>query len=219
MKGLAHRRGVEAFALSSSEKSWVRQESVMTQTSPSIGHGELPFKTQSSQDDPDLLEVLSLCEGATDEFDLNEDDEFSDERKLERSHDSSSCAKSSSAERDDDSDVVLRHRVDTRLSSASSLPPAHCSTKSLATRSESETNGSSTIQRRPFGLQLTHEPFQNIVQLPSPSSASLHSGHGHIVMQELTTKSNSAPILLKKERKRDDFASQPMVSIERTSAV
>lgn len=69
-----------------------------------------------------------------------------------------------------------------------------------------------SISRRPFGLQLNNETYQNIGELPSPSSASLHSGHGHIGMQDmLTTKSNSAPILLKKEKRRDDFAAQTMV--------
>ncbi|XP_055906378.1 serine-rich adhesin for platelets [Eupeodes corollae] len=62
-------------------------------------------------------------------------------------------------------------------------------------------------------LALRQEPFQSIIpsnfhELPSPSSASLHSGHESLGMQELTTKSNSAPLLLKKERKRDDFGGQ-----------
>lgn len=193
--------------------------------------------SQSSQDDPDLLEVLSLCEGTNDEEDFNDDNEsLVEERRMEKSIDastatdsSSSYAKSSSAERDDD--VLLRRHNKLRAPSACSLQndrlqavsfPVHYSNKSLngshTARSDSGSaaassdNGSQFTPRRPFGLQITNEPFQNILELPSPSSASLHSGHGNIVMQELTTKSNSAPILLKKERKRDDFTAQPIVS-------
>lgn len=82
-------------------------------------------------------------------------------------------------------------------------------------------------QRAQLSLALRQEPFQsllspgttqltqlhNFVELPSPSSASLHSDAGG--MQELTTKSNSAPLLLKeRERSRrcDDFAAQHLVS-------
>lgn len=255
MKNMAQRRGTDPFTITAIDnKSWVRQESVMTQTSPLVEVNSPPFKSlNNSPDDPDLLEVLSLCEGTTDEYDFNEDDELSDERKLDKSIDtSSSCTKSSSAERDDDSDVViLRNHNNNRAPSACSLPqethrsaisfPIHFSDKSLnssqTTKSECDCtsmanhrdgygsmdiSANSTVNaghgslalppRRPFGLQLTHEPFHNILELPSPSSASLHSGHGNIVMQELTTKSNSAPILLKKERKRDDFIGQPIVS-------
>lgn len=259
MKGIAQRGNTDTFALATANKSWVRQESVMTQTSVSE---LIPSQSKSmNPDDPDLLEVLSLCEGTTDEYDFNEDDELSDGRKLDKSIDtSSSCTKSSSAERDDDSDVViLRHHRNYRAPSACSLPqeaarshavsfPIHYSDKSLndsqTTKSECDSlsivnrrdgfgsmdigsgnGGSASVingnasatsvltPRRPFGLQLTHEPFHNIMELPSPSSASLHSGHGNIVLQELTTKSNSAPILLKKERKRDEFMGQTVVSI------
>lgn len=192
-------------------------------------------------DDLDNLDILSLCEGTTDEYDITEDDYLSDDRKLDKSIDTaSSCTKSSSAERDDDSDVViLRNQSNSnRASSACSLPqesgrlhstsyPIHYSDKSLhgikSDGSTSSSAGSATISnssrsqlppRRPFVLHLHNEPFHhNALELPSPSSASLHSGHGHITMQELTIKSNSAPILLKKERKRDDFTGHPIVSI------
>lgn len=193
--------------------------------------------SQQSQDDPDLLEVLSLCEGTNDEEDFNDDiDALTDEKRMEKSIDastatdsSSSYTKSSSAERDDDSEIVLlRHHNKLRVPSACSLQherlhavsfPVHYSDRSLngsqTTRSESGSAVASSENgsRRPFGLQIANEPFPNILELPSPSSASLHSGHGNIVMQELTTKSNSAPILLKKERKRDDFNAQPIVSL------
>ncbi|XP_030369444.1 uncharacterized protein LOC115620377 isoform X2 [Scaptodrosophila lebanonensis] len=78
-----------------------------------------------------------------------------------------------------------------------------------------------TKERAQLSLALRQEPFQSLLspnlhhfgELPSPSSASLHSGHeGGIGLQEqLTTKSNSAPLLLKeRERSRrcDDFAAQ-----------
>lgn len=197
-------------------------------------------KLKDCADDLDNLDILSLCEGTADEYDMNEDDYLSDDRKLDKSIDTaSSCTKSSSAERDDDSDVViLRNQSNSnRAPSACSLPqesirlhatsyPIHYSDKSLhglkSECSSSSSAGSTTISnasraqlppRRPFVLHLHNEPYHNVLELPSPSSASLHSGHGHITMQELTTKSNSAPILLKKERKRDDFIGHPIVSI------
>lgn len=235
--------------ISSLRKNWVRQESVMTQTNdedvPIISSMSPPLaslhKLKDCGDcDLDNLDILSLCEGTTDEYDITEDDYLSDDRKLDKSIDTaSSCTKSSSAERDDDSDVViLRNQTNSnRAPSACSLPhessrlhatsiPIHYSDKSLhgikSEYSSSSSAGSTTISnasrmhlppRRPFVLHLHNEPFQNVGELPSPSSASLHSGHGHITMQELTTKSNSAPILLKKERKRDDFVGHPIVSI------
>lgn len=70
--------------------------------------------------------------------------------------------------------------------------------------------------QRPSCLTIDQEPFQshstNMVELPSPSSASLHSGNGNILMQELSAKSNSAPLLLKKEKRKDDFVEEKMVS-------
>lgn len=198
-------------------------------------------KLKDCADDLDNLDILSLCEGTTDEYDITEDDYLSDDRKLDKSIDTaSSCTKSSSAERDDDSDVViLRNQSNSnRAPSACSLPqesirlhatsyPIHYSDKSLhglkSECSSSSSGGSTTISnalsraqlppRRPFVLHLHNEPYHNVLELPSPSSASLHSGHGHITMQELSMKSNSAPILLKKERKRDDFIGHPIVSI------
>uniref|UniRef100_W8AR19 StAR-related lipid transfer protein 13 n=2 Tax=Ceratitis capitata TaxID=7213 RepID=W8AR19_CERCA len=72
-------------------------------------------------------------------------------------------------------------------------------------------------ERGQLSLALRQEPFQcllspsNFADLPSPSSASLHSGHESLGIQELTTKSNSAPLLLKQEKtRRDDFAGQKL---------
>ncbi|XP_068154084.1 uncharacterized protein cv-c isoform X1 [Drosophila tropicalis] len=93
----------------------------------------------------------------------------------------------------------------------------------LLPRHNGTTNGK---ERSQLTLPLRQEPFQcplsptattitqlhHFVELPSPSSASLHSGLGDSGgIQELTTKSNSAPLLLKeRERSRrcDDFAAQ-----------
>lgn len=192
-------------------------------------------------DDLDHLDVLSLCDA--DEYDIADDDDYlSDDRKLDKSIDTaSSCTKSSSAERDDYSDVViLRNQNNSiRASSAYSLPqeairlhtisiPIDYSNKSINSShgmksecSSSSSTGSGTTNhsrtlypsRKPFVLHLNNDVYHNAIELPSPSSASLHSGHGHLTMQELTTKSNSAPILLKNERKKDDFIGQPIVSI------
>ncbi|XP_049303081.1 uncharacterized protein LOC105233785 isoform X1 [Bactrocera dorsalis] len=72
-------------------------------------------------------------------------------------------------------------------------------------------------ERGQLSLALRQEPFQSLLsptlfaELPSPSSASLHSGHESLGIQELTTKSNSAPLLLKKEKtRRDDFSGQKL---------
>ncbi|XP_036323799.1 uncharacterized protein LOC118737427 isoform X3 [Rhagoletis pomonella] len=72
-------------------------------------------------------------------------------------------------------------------------------------------------ERGQLSLALRQEPFQSLLspthfaELPSPSSASLHSGHESLGIQELTTKSNSAPLLLKQEKtRRDDFAGQKL---------
>ncbi|XP_055680251.1 uncharacterized protein LOC129788248 isoform X2 [Lutzomyia longipalpis] len=67
------------------------------------------------------------------------------------------------------------------------------------------------INRRPFCLPMSQESFHTISQLPSPSTTSLHSGGNRrsaLLIQELTTKSNSAPLLMKKENKRDAFTDQ-----------
>lgn len=74
--------------------------------------------------------------------------------------------------------------------------------------------------RQQLSLALRQEPFQSLVtnghhfqELPSPSSASLHSGHDILDTQELSAKSNSAPLLLKQEKRRDDFANHYVVII------
>lgn len=234
MKGIAQRRGIEPFTLPTSDnRGWVRQECVMTQTSPSIEPKELcsykpTLASTNCADDPDLLEVLSLCEGTNDEYDINEDDEQCDNRQMDKGRLDTLAvgAKDINGERDDDPDVMLRRngdivvlRNDYSDKSLSSLKTtkSEWDSVSMANHHDScrSSNGSTSQMalRRPFGLQLTHEPFHNIMELPSPSSASLHSGHGNTLIQELTTKSNSAPILLKKERKRDDFVVQPIVRI------
>uniref|UniRef100_A0A4Y0BHF6 Rho-GAP domain-containing protein n=1 Tax=Anopheles funestus TaxID=62324 RepID=A0A4Y0BHF6_ANOFN len=57
-------------------------------------------------------------------------------------------------------------------------------------------------KRKQFFLTLDQEPFQplksNMADLPSRST-SLHSGHNHLIAEELGSKSSSAPVLLKDE--------------------
>lgn len=230
LKGIAQRRGIEPFTLPTSDnKGWVRQECVMTQTSPTtettaLSSYKMTSPTTNGADDPDLLEVLSLCDGTNDEYDFNEDDEQCPDGEMHKGCGEllASDSKKGSGERDSDSDVVMLRngdivvlRNDYSDKSLSSLKTikSEWDSVSIAHHHDSYRSSNGSILRRPFGLQLVHEPFQNIMELPSPSSASLHSGHGNTLMQELTTKSNSAPILLKKERKRDDFIVQPIVRI------
>lgn len=209
----------------------------MTQTSPTDDYTSNFELFTGCGDDLDHLEVLSLCEGTESEYNNINDDYLFDDHKLDKSIDTaSSYTKSSSAERDDDSDIIALRNQAKRTPSAFSLPqeslrlhantlPINYSDKSLngshTTKSDSgsSSSGHGVITRflqptrRPFALHLNQEPFHNILELPSPSSASLHSGHGNPTMQELTTKSISAPILLKNERKQDDFIGRPIVRI------
>lgn len=221
-------------------KNWKQEESrTETRDNGIISSTWMSHKVKDCGDDLDNLDILSLCGGTTDEYDITEDDYLSDDRKLDKSIDTtSSYTKSSSTERDDNSDVVIlrNHNISNRAPSACSLPqesirlyatsqPIHCSDKSLhGVKSEftsSSSGGKSAIsnssrihhpQRGPFVLNLRNESYHNVLELPSPSSASLHSGHGNITMQEFIMKSNSAPILLKKDRNRDDFVGKPIVS-------
>lgn len=132
-------------------------------------------KLKDCADDLDNLDILSLCEGTTDEYDITEDDYLSDDRKLDKSIDTaSSCTKSSSAERDDDSDVViLRNQSNSnRAPSACSLPqesirlhatsyPIHYSDKSLhglkSECSSSSSGGSTTISNALSRAQLRRD--------------------------------------------------------------
>lgn len=189
------------------------------------------FKSSPSADDPDLLEVLSLCEATTDE-DEDEDEEeepslndvklHEDRKLLDCSFGTDSSCSNKSSHDDDEMEVVLRHHntANARSFVTAAQRQRHV-TISPKTSAQYEHFGSyelglSAAERRPFGIQISGEAFANIGELPSPSSASLHSGHGQMMQEQLTTKSNSAPILLKKEKKlRDDFAAQKIVSVLR----
>lgn len=139
--------------------------------------------------------------------------------------------KKNSVDFDDDYEVVLREKN----YSTQSLNPKHirsfpvknnnykiwndnCNSLPIGKRDvKSESRiPEIVLPRRPFYLTIDQEPFQqnnsNSVDLPSPSSASLHSGHGNLLLQELGAKSSSAPILLKKDGK-NDFVEQKMVSL------
>lgn len=193
---------------------------------PVNGPNHFSLSLAECDDDVDHLEALSLCDA--DEYEIGDYDYIcGDDRKLDKSLDTaSSCTKSSSAERDDYSDVIMPgHSYSDPASSAYSLPqethlarttstPINYSSKSMSSKSELSHGGRHAFGRaKPFALQLTGDAYHNAMELPSPSTASLHSGHGRFGMQELSTKSSSAPILLKNERKRDEFVGQPIVSI------
>lgn len=226
-----HRKPSQPVQLCSREKhAWVRTDSVMTQTGPDGSVHSALFTKSHSTEDPDLLEVLSLCDGVSDDNDFGDDDDEEDHRNKSSPQKplhnqsfgmESPCSNKSSVDPEDEFEVVLRNHN----TGSSVAGRRRCSQKSSAkydidhlVRREAfgsfDRNYNLDLSgRRPFGIQINSEPFPNIGELPSPSSASLHSGHGQIAMQELTTKSNSAPILLKKEKRCDDFSGQKLVSI------
>lgn len=189
----------------------------MTQTSP-ISINVSSFKHNSSED-PDLLEVLSLCGELNNDCD-SPGKQFDDSMI---SIDSSGIVNDCPSDQDD-SDVQLRNSQS--ISNGPTSRSVSCMDKSclrLNTKSElsssplSRSNAFGSFDqkfiRRPFCLQTSEQSsFPNISELPSPSSASLHSGRGNIQIKELSTKSNSAPILQKKERTKDDFVGQILVS-------
>lgn len=198
----------------------MRKECAMTQTSPTIESITLSsYKntSASTSDDPDLLEVLSQCEGTNDEYDFNEDECDDEKPNRDGLNELSANATHEDALREAGLDIVTLRNGDFIALQNDYSDRSLSSLKTVKSEWDScrSSNGSilQTPLRRPFGLQLAHEPFHNIMELPSPSSASLYSGHGNPLMPELTSKSNSAPVLLKKERKRDDFIVQPIVSI------
>lgn len=249
------------------KQSWSRTENVQTQTSPSITSdrhaASFTFKTQIQLEDPDLLEVLSLCGDLAENYDsgdIDEDEEVTIDQMMAAKNKSLDCSfgttdSSCSTKSLLDDDVVLRNNNNhinhnnnnsTNNLSDSSLPsifrqriassPVQYSSASSTTTNSKYLRGKpkssftgnrietdlvrreafGSFDRRPFGLHIGHEPYANIGELPSPSSASLHSGgHEPVAMPEqLTTKSNSAPILLKKEKhRRDDFGGQKLVSL------
>lgn len=217
---------------------WVRKENAMTQTSPQNIHSVVSFFKNYPIEDPDLLEVLSLCEENNDVYDSFEKNIIHQQPKPNyNSIESTYCLLCNSVNCDDDNVVLRRYNSSDYINS--NTPKRHA--KSVPINC-SEIHGSDCIQRlndnqlkdrlsrkdafesfnrkhhldntkRPFGLQINQEFFNNISELPSPSSASLHSGYGPIAIRELTTKSNSAPVLLKKEKRHDDFAAQTLVRI------
>lgn len=243
------------------KQSWSRTDNVQTQTSPSLTDRHATpfyFKTQSQQDDPDLLEVLSQCGDLAENYDsgdIDDEEEVTIDQMMAAKNKSMDCSfgttdSSCSTKSLLDEEVVMRNNNNhinhnnnnsTNNLSDSSLPsifrqrlpssPVQYSSASSTTtnskylRSKPRDKHGETdplvrreafgsFDRRPFGLQIGNEPYANIGELPSPSSASLHSGgHEPMAMQDqLTTKSNSAPILLKKEKhRRDDFGSPTMV--------
>lgn len=172
--------------------TWVRTENVTTQTSPVLIHSG-PFFKMNSTDDPDLLEVLSLC-GA-----LNDQNDFDG---CSYDIDSVDNVLSISDEKED----YVKDRCNNIVIKNDKYPLKYGTQPRASSHSDSFTNyfKYSTIQSADKETQNSSkdEPFHNVSDQPFPSTASLHSGH-NIGLQELTTKSNSAPILLKNERKKD----------------
>ncbi|XP_040160280.1 LOW QUALITY PROTEIN: uncharacterized protein LOC120898458 [Anopheles arabiensis] len=88
--------------------------------------------------------------------------------------------------------------------STNSLPSVAGGHRNLALHLKFKSHQSAIdAKRKQFFLTLDQEPFQplksNMADLPSPSSTSLHSGHNHLIAEELGSKSSSAPVLLKDE--------------------
>lgn len=220
---------------------------------------------ESFQEDPDLLDVLSLYDDNNDgnEMDLMLDLESYENQseKIDRvdcakmmdvSFGTDSSSSKLSTENDEDSGVVVLRSNDQLIygtigkdRAAFSLPANTASKtmhKFLQSSKDSNNNeksfedcsntlpwqktktnkgwrfnldsNKSEPKRRPFGLAI-QDSYLNMNELPSPSTASLHSGglnnKSDLQLQELTTKSNSAPLLMKKENKRDGFVGQTTV--------
>lgn len=145
----------------------------------------------NSTEDPDLLEVLSLC-GA-----LNDQNDFD-----ENCCDSVDNVLSINDEKED----FVKDRCNNIVNKNHMSPLQYGTQPRVSSHSDSFTNyfKYSTIRSVDKETQNSSkdESFHNVSDQPFPSTASLHSGH-NIGLQELTTKSNSAPILLKNERKKD----------------
>lgn len=174
--------------------TWVRTESVTTQTSPVLIHSG-PFFKMNSTDDPDLLEVLSLCGALTDQNDFDENNcDFDNIDNV--------------LSIGDETEDLVKDRCNNIVGKNDKCASQRYSTQPRvsAHHSDNFTNyfKYSTIQSSDKEAQNSSkdESFNNVSDQPFPSTASLHSGH-NIGLQELTTKSNSAPILLKNERKKD----------------
>lgn len=157
----------------------------------------------SLSDDMSLLEELSV-------YDSHEHDEdCSDSKEAETSSPRHQFHHPTSLQQPN-----LHHPHRRSPQSSSSFPNADklkTSTNSLPSTSRNHSlhhkfrNHQNVIdaKRRQFFLPLEQEPFQpvksNITDLPSPSSTSLHSGYNHLILEDLGTKSSSAPLLMKNE--------------------
>lgn len=233
-------------------------------------------ETATANEDPDLLEVLSLCD---DNNEGNELDLILDMEQYElmqaRNHSGrlmdvsfgtdSSSSKLSTTDHDEDSGVVVlrsrdrfgypgdndraayslphgnvyrtihkfnavrdtnnnNHHSDNNNSIKGDCPQCGSQTLPFQKRSKSATKeldtpkrGVEAVKCRPFCLPI-QDSYQNMTDLPSPSSASLHSGRSHHkydcnFLQDMSTKSSSAPLLMKNEKTRGDhFMAQKTVS-------
>lgn len=215
--------------------------------------------SDAANEDPDLLEVLSLCDDNNEgnELDLMLDmEQYENQsskggRLMDVSFGTDSSSSKLSTDHDEDSGVVVLRSKD-RFGygsytdrSAFSLPhgsgyrtihkfspkdsnnnnssvkedcPQCSQTLPFQKRSKSAIKDLDTpkaVQCRPFCLPI-QDSYQNMADLPSPSSASLHSGRMHhkydSFLQDMSAKSSSAPLLMKKDKVRDNFIEQKTVS-------
>lgn len=153
-----------------------------------------PFFKMNSTEDPDLLEVLSLCGALNDQNDFDEN-----------------CGEVDAMDNvlsiSDEKEDFVKDRCNNIVIKNDKCAVQYGTQPRVSSHSDSFTNyfKYSTIRSTDKDTQNSSskdEPFHNVSDQPFPSTASLHSGH-NIGLQELTTKSNSAPILLKNERKKD----------------
>lgn len=225
--------------------------------------------SDAATEDPDLLEVLSLCDDNNEgnELDLMldmEQYENQSKRLMDVSFGTDSSSSKISTDHDEDSGVVVLRAKDrfgfggSTDRSAFSLPhgsgyrtihkfsvspkdsnnnnnsikedcqqcsqtlPFQKRTKSVAKELDTPKR-SDSVKSRPFGLPI-QDSYQNITDLPSPSSASLHSGrtnhkYDSNFLQDMSSKSSSAPLLMKKDKVRDNFIEQKTVSLAKTQTI
>ncbi|XP_053674131.1 uncharacterized protein LOC128724430 [Anopheles nili] len=174
-------------------------------------YGRYTERSDSLSDDMSLLDVRAACCG-DDSQEGAGDDTTSDERDtivtggVRRRHQpkgpsalvtSGGTVRTGKTTSSSNSDRSMK-------TSTNSLPSEAVGHRNLALHLKFKSHQSAIdAKRKQFFLTLDQEPFQplksNMADLPSPSSTSLHSGHNHLIAEELGSKSSSAPVLLKDE--------------------
>lgn len=181
----------------------------------------LSSKTSKSSpnEETDSLDVLSLCD---EEF---ENDDLSELSSNIKKYDSPKLSKYRSCEQDGSGfleGVELRNKCRSfngssrRKEKGRSCPfgnNGYLKTNQFSnslplTKRHAKVNNSQreSPQLKALTIPIEQEPFNDIVDLPSPSSTSLNSSKNFVI--DLGTKSNSAPILMKNNFVKDDFSCQ-----------